>query len=191
VGRKCNLKVTFPRVQGGVREWAHTLPNGLPFGELDFLWTPKFSKSNLKGQNSLYRKVHYAIGNLLGCRCSKWAPMIHLSTYNANYGWKKGQESKCQFDSWPLKVMNCPELCACRWCATYFWKDTDKGYIFYINLASIKGVHKKLWASKVARVPISGILKFMTWESWGKWHFGVAPVASHKEYYKGEGGGFP
>jgi hypothetical protein len=24
-----------------------------------------------------------------------------------------------------------------------------------------------------------------------KWHFGVGPVAKHKEYYKGEGDGFP
>jgi hypothetical protein len=24
-----------------------------------------------------------------------------------------------------------------------------------------------------------------------KWHLGVAPVARHREYYKGEGGGFP
>jgi hypothetical protein len=24
-----------------------------------------------------------------------------------------------------------------------------------------------------------------------KWHLGVTPIANHKEYYKGEGGGFP
>jgi len=24
-----------------------------------------------------------------------------------------------------------------------------------------------------------------------KWHLGVGPVAKHREYYKGEGGGFP
>jgi hypothetical protein len=26
---------------------------------------------------------------------------------------------------------------------------------------------------------------------WTKWHLGVHPVARHKEYYNGEGGGFP
>jgi len=31
----------------------------------------------------------------------------------------------------------------------------------------------------------------LTWESWEKWHLGVAPMASHREYYKEEGGGFP
>jgi hypothetical protein len=33
--------------------------------------------------------------------------LIHLSAYNTSYGQKKGQESKCQFDSWPcMQVVN-------------------------------------------------------------------------------------
>jgi len=32
--------------------------------------------------------------------------MTHWSTYNIGYGQKKGWESKCQFDSRPLKVGN-------------------------------------------------------------------------------------
>jgi len=32
--------------------------------------------------------------------------MIHLIIYNTSYGRKKGQESKCQFDSRPLEVGN-------------------------------------------------------------------------------------
>jgi hypothetical protein len=43
----------------------------------------------------------------------------------------------------------------------------------------------------VVGVPILGIVGVPTWESWEKWHLGVAPMVSHKEYYKGEGGGFP
>jgi hypothetical protein len=35
--------------------------------------------------------------------------MIYLSTYNTSYGQKKGWESKCQFDSQPLKVKNRPK----------------------------------------------------------------------------------
>ncbi len=40
-------------------------------------------------------------------------------------------------------------------------------------------------------VPISRILglPFGSFET--KWHLGVGLVAKHKEYYKGEGGGFP
>jgi len=45
--------------------------------------------------------------------------------------------------------------------------------------------------SKVAKVPISGIARLPTWESREKCHLGAAPMVSHKEYYKGEGGGFP
>ncbi len=84
----------------------------------------------------------------------------------------------------PLKFWNHPELHACKWCATYHWKFSNKGYKFSSNLISIKGLHKKLWVFKVAGVPISRISR-------QKWHLGVAPMASHKEYYKGEGDGFP
>jgi hypothetical protein len=83
--------------------------------------------------------------------------MIHLSTYNTSYGQKKGWESKCQFDCQPLKVKNCLKLGACRWCATYIWKDLNKGYNYSLDLASIKGFHKKLWASKVVGISISRI----------------------------------
>ncbi len=37
-------------------------------------------------------------------------------------------------------------------------KDLDEGYNFPLDLTSIEGLHKKLWASKVAGVPISGVL---------------------------------
>jgi hypothetical protein len=37
--------------------------------------------------------------------------------------------------------------------ATYHWKALDEGYNFASYLTSIKGLHVKLWASKVARVP--------------------------------------
>jgi hypothetical protein len=48
-----------------------------------------------------------------------------------------------------------------------------------------------LWVSKVAKVLISRIAKLLTWESWEKRHLDVASITCHKEYYKGEGGGFP
>jgi len=43
----------------------------------------------------------------------------------------------------------------------------------------------------VARVPILRILGFPIWEFQKKWHLGVTLMASHRQYYKGEGGGFP
>jgi hypothetical protein len=79
----------------------------------------------------------------------------HLSTYNTSYGKKKGHESKCQLDSQPLKIKNHLELCVCRRCATYHWKSFNKGYNFFLNLTLMKGLYKKLWASKVSKVLIS------------------------------------
>jgi len=127
----------------------------------------------------------------LELRCLKWAHITHLDTWNTSYGQKKGRKSNCQFDSWPLKVRNRPNFLAYRWHATYCWKALDKGYNFSLDLSSIRGLHTKLWASKVARVPISRISKLPLGSPGTKCHFGVGPVARHKVYYKGGGGGFP
>jgi len=110
---------------------------------------------------------------------------------NTSYGPKKGQESICQFDSWPLKVKNRPDLLMCMWHVTYCWKALNEGYNFALDLTSIGGLKTKLWASKVVGVPILKIsgLQIKSFET--KWHLGAGPVAMLKEYYKGEGGGFP
>ncbi len=78
-----------------------------------------------------------------------------------------------------------------RWLVKYRWKDFDKGYNFALDLTLIGGFHTKLWDSKVARVPILGIWGLPFGSFGTKWHLGASPVARHKEYYKGEGGGFP
>jgi hypothetical protein len=136
-------------------------------------------------------RIIYIIEKLLKCRCLQWARMTHLDIWNTSYGQKKGRESNWQFDSQPLKVKNRPNLLACRWCATYHWKDLNKGYNFASDLISIRGLHVKLWALKVAGVPtlaISG-LPFENPET--KCHLDVDLMERHKVYYKGEGGGFP
>jgi hypothetical protein len=88
--------------------------------------------------------------------------MIHLDIWNISYGQKKGQKSKCQFDSRSLKVENRPDLLLCKWCVTYYWKVLNESYNFSWDLNSIRGLHK-LWASKVARVLILGISGPPTW----------------------------
>jgi hypothetical protein len=40
-------------------------------------------------------------------------------------------------------------------------------------------------------IPISKISKLSLGSSETKWHLGVGLVARHREYYKGEDGGFP
>jgi hypothetical protein len=164
VGQKCSpgITFTFPRVWESLKEWMHTLPNGLPFWELESQWTSKSSSSDLKGQNSLDWRFPYTIENLLKRRCLKWAHMIHLNTYNISYGPKKGKESKCQFDFWPLKVRNRPKLCVCRRHVRYHWKFFYKRYNFASNFISIKSLHKKFWVSKMVGVPISRIIGLST-----------------------------
>jgi hypothetical protein len=55
----------------------------------------------------------------------------------------------------------------------------------------IGGLHRKLWAFKVAGVPTVGILGLPFGSPRTKNHLDVAPVKSCRVYYMGEGGGFP
>jgi len=143
------------------------------FWELESWWPSKPSKRDFIGQNPLDSKILYVIGKLLECRFLKWACMTHLDTSNTSYGQKKGQESNWQFDSQPLKVGNRPNFPMCRWCATYCWKDLNKGYNFSLNNISIKGLHKKLWAAKVVGVLIVRISRLPLGSPETKWHWGV------------------
>jgi hypothetical protein len=129
----------------------------------------------LQNQNSLDWKVHFIIGKILEPKCLEWVRMIHLNTFNTSYGQKKGKESNCKFDSQPLEVRNRPNLVTCRWRAIYRFKTFDEDYNFYLDLISIKSLQKKLWASKVTRIPISRIFRLLTWESRDKMRFGCWP----------------
>jgi hypothetical protein len=88
------------------------------------------------------------------------------------------------------KSQESPWFLACKWHATYPWKSLNQGYNFVLNLTSIEGMHTKLWASKVTRVPILGISGLPLMSLGTKWHSGAGLVARWKEYYKGEGGDF-
>jgi len=61
--------------------------------------------------------------------------------------------------------MNCLKIHDFRWCAIDGCKDLDEGYNFALNNISIKGMHKKLWATKLGRDPILGFSGFLIWES--------------------------
>jgi hypothetical protein len=97
---------------------------------------------------------------------------------------KKGWEFKNKFDSWPLKVKNHLDLRVCRWRAKYHWKALDEGYNFALDFISMKGLHKKSWAFKLLRVPISKISELLTWESWEKWHLDATLMANYRKDYK-------
>jgi hypothetical protein len=122
---------------------------------------------------------------------SKWACIAHLDIWNVSYGQKKGRESNCQFDSWPQKVRNRPDLLSCKGRATYHWKALNENYNFASDHTSIGGLLAKLWGFKVAGVLVGGILGLALGSPGKKSHLDVAPVEGYRVYYKGEGGGFP
>jgi hypothetical protein len=102
---------------------------------------------------------------------------------------KEGSEVKLPI--WLLITKSRLDSLAFRWRATYCWKTFDKGYNFSSKIILIEGLNIKLWASKVAGVPILGILGLQLGSPDTKWHLGAGPMAKHKVTYKGEGGGFP
>jgi hypothetical protein len=113
-----------------------------------------------------------------------------LDIRNTSYDQKKGREWNWQFDSQPLKLTNRHDFLTCRQRATYHWKALDKGYNFTSNLITIEGLHVKLWAPKVVRIPVVGIPKLPLGSPETKCHLDVALMESCRIYYKGGGGGF-
>ncbi len=188
--------------QKEARESHHILPGSVRKGEGVNPHTPKATPTlgdgvpvdsqNFREQfDSMAWRVLYIIGKLLKRRCLKWALIAHLDIWNTSYGKKKGRESNCQFDSWPEKVGNWPDLLSFRQRATYRWKDFDEGYNFFLDFISIQGLHAKLWRPKVARVPTLAISRLSLGSPETKSHLDVGPVKRCRVYYKGEGGGFP
>jgi len=70
-------------------------------------------------------------------------------------------------------------------------KSFRRGLQLCLDLIVIKGLHTKLWGSKVTEVPTSTILGFSLGSPKTKSHLDVGLVERHIVYYKGEGGGFP
>jgi len=174
-----------------VREWTLTLLRQLPLWEMESRWTPKTSESDLKGQNSMDCGVLYIIGKLLEPKCLNWARIAHLDIWNVSYGQKKGWESNCQFDSRPLKVRNRPLSDVRFESATRRWKALDKSYNFASNLILIGLCSREIWAPKVPRLQFGAVSGLRLGSPGKKSHLDVSSVASHREYYKGESGGFP
>ncbi len=104
--------------------------------------------------------------------------MIHLDIFSPSYGQKKGRESNWQSD------VN-------RWSITWRWKALEEGYKFGLDLVPIKGRGEKLWSPKVPRVQTGTVSGFHFGSPGKKCHSDVASVGKCREYYMGEGGGFP
>jgi hypothetical protein len=160
-------------------------------GNLESSGTPKNSELKFRGQNTSHWGVLYTIGKVLKCRCPKWPCMSHLDIYSPSYGQTKGWESNWQFDSRPLKVRNRPDPDVCKRSVTWIWKAPKESYNITLDLIPIRGLSKKLWMPNVPGVQTGTVLGLLLENPGKKCHSDVASAKSCREYYKGEGGGFP
>jgi hypothetical protein len=117
--------------------------------------------------------------------------MSHVDIWSTSYGRKKGRELNWQFDSRPLKVGNRLDPGVCRWSATHRWKVLKESYNFVLDLFSIWGQGEKLWMPKVPWVQTRTISGLHFGSPGKKSHLDANVTESCKEYYMGEGGGFP
>jgi hypothetical protein len=99
-------------------------------GYLKSSGTPACSELNKKAQTTSHWGVFKVIGKVLKRKYRKWPRIGHLDICSPGYGQEKGKESNWQFDSRPLKVGNRPHPDIRFECATWRWKDLDKGYKF-------------------------------------------------------------
>jgi len=95
-----------------------------------------------------------------------------------------------QFDSQPQKVGNRPDPGVCRWSATHRWKALKESYKFALDLIPIRGLIRELWVPKVPGVQI-GTISGLLGSPENKSHLDAGAAEQHREYYMGEGGGFP
>jgi hypothetical protein len=89
------------------------------------------------------------------------------------------------------KVGNHPNFLVCRWHVTYYWKYLNKGYNFALDLISIRGLHTKLCAFKVARIPTLGISGLPLGSPETKCHLDDGHVASQRVIIRGKVVAFP
>jgi hypothetical protein len=160
-------------------------------GKLESSGTPENSELEFRGQNTSHWGVLYTIKKVLKCRCPKWPRMSHLDIFSSSYGQKKGWESNWQFDFRPLKVRNRPDPNVCNRSATWRWKAFERSYNFGLDLAPIGGRSWEIWAAKVPGVQPRTVSGLLLGSPGKKCHLDVASAESCREYYNGEGGGFP
>jgi hypothetical protein len=158
-------------------------PNTPKVGDLESSGTPECSEFDSRGQNTSHWGVLGVIGKVLKWRCLKCPRIGHLDICSPSYGQKKGRESNWQFDSRPLKVGNQPLPDIRIESATRRWKDLDEGYNFGSDIVAIRLYSRELWAPKVPGLQLGSPGK--------KSHLDVGSAEWRREYYMGEGGGFP
>jgi len=71
------------------------------------------------------------------------------------------------------------------------WKALEDSYKFSSDLIPIRGLSRELWAPKVPRVQLGTVSRLLLGSPKNKSHSDAGAMEQRKEYYMGEGGGFP
>jgi hypothetical protein len=181
------LIVSQPHFEASVR-MRLTLPKS---GKLESSETPATLEFDNRGQKTSPWGVLYTVGKVLKCRCRKWPRMSRLDICSTSYGQKKGRESNWQFNSRPQKVRNRPDPSVCRCSATHCWKALEESYKFALDLIPIRVLSRELWVPKVSGVQTGIVSGLLLGSPGNKSHLDAGAVEQCREYYMGEGGGFP
>jgi hypothetical protein len=88
-------------------------------------------------------------------------------------------------------VKNRPDLGVCRWSEAHPWKTLKENYKFALHFIPIRGLSWELWVPKVPGIQTGTILGLFLGSPRTKSHSDVGVMGKHREYYMGEGGGFP
>jgi hypothetical protein len=155
----------------------HTLETGT----WESTGTPETSEFDCRGQKTSHWDVLYIIGKVSKCRCQKWARMSHLDICNISYGKKKGHQ-KSRIDPTPRRAGGV------RHAVGKFSTRTTS--LLETSSQSEVGP-KRFWPRKVAKVQIGTVSGLPLGSPRIKNHSDVGAVERRREYYMGEGGGFP
>jgi hypothetical protein len=134
------------------------------------------------------RNIYYKIYLNLECH------ICHNPTLRQVWGWNSHSQK------WELGVLR--DSCNFRArlqrskhlalkCFLYRWKALEESYKFYLDFIPIQGLSRELWAPKVPRVQPGIVSRLLLGSLGNKSHLNVGVVEQCKEYYMGEGGGFP
>ncbi len=145
-------------------------------GNLESSGTPTTSELDCKDQNTSPWGVLYT---------------VRKDVCSTSYGRKKGRESNCQFDSQPQKVGNRLNSGVCKGSAAHCWKTPEESYKFALDLIPIWGLSRELWAPKVPGVQTGTLSRLLLGNPGNKSHLDAGAAEQRREYYMGEGGGFP
>jgi hypothetical protein len=157
-------------------------------GDLESSGTPECLEFDSRDQNTLHWGVLGVIGKVLKCRCPKCPRIGHLDICSPSYGQKKGRESR------PLKVGNRP-LPTSESGVRHGVGKLSKRAITLVQTSSWSDVAVGKYDLPKSRDSngdsFETILRLQLGSPEKKSHSDVASAEWRREYYMGEGGGFP